>query len=108
MRAVALATVAAALVLAPSVGSAQDKYFDAGGVRLRYVEQGAGEPVVLVHGFTNTADIWWTNRISQELARNYRVIAFDMRGGVLGRPELTAALRDFLSAHAAPPSGPRL
>ncbi len=80
MRAVALAAVAAALAFAPSIGEAQDKYFDAGGIRLRYVEQGAGEPVVLVHGFTNTADIWSANRILQDLARNYRVIAFDMRG----------------------------
>src|SRR5689334_2731220 len=80
MRAVALAAVAAALAFAPSVGAAQDKYFDAGGVRLRYVEQGAGEPVVLVHGFTNTADIWSANGIVQDLARNYRIIAFDMRG----------------------------
>jgi pimeloyl-ACP methyl ester carboxylesterase len=80
MRVAALAAVAAALAFAPSVGAAQDKYFDAGGVRLRYVEQGAGEPVVLVHGFTNTADIWSANGITQDLARNYRVIAFDMRG----------------------------
>jgi pimeloyl-ACP methyl ester carboxylesterase len=80
IRAVALAAVAAALALAPSLGSAQDKYFDAGGVRLRYVERGAGEPVVLVHGFANTAEIWSANGIVQDLARNYRVLAFDMRG----------------------------
>ena len=69
----------AALIYAPRA-VAQDKYFDAGGVRLRYVEEGKGEPVVLVHGFANTADIWWANGIAQDLSRNYRVIAFDMRG----------------------------
>jgi pimeloyl-ACP methyl ester carboxylesterase len=52
----------------------------AAGVRLRYIEQGAGEPVVLVHGFTNTAEIWANNGIFQDLSRNYRVIAFDSRG----------------------------
>jgi pimeloyl-ACP methyl ester carboxylesterase len=67
-----------AVVVAPCL--AQDKYFDAAGVRLRYVEQGAGEPVVLVHGFGNTADIWTTNGIVQDLSRTYRVIAFDERG----------------------------
>jgi pimeloyl-ACP methyl ester carboxylesterase len=66
--------------LAPALCLAQDKYFDAAGVRLRYVEQGAGEPVVLVHGYGNTADIWAANGIVRDLARNYRVVAFDMRG----------------------------
>jgi pimeloyl-ACP methyl ester carboxylesterase len=68
------------LVLVAKVAAAQDKYFDAGGVRLRYTEQGAGDPVVLVHGFMNTAEIWSANGITQDLARNYRVIALDMRG----------------------------
>ena len=68
------------LALVPSTGAAQDKFFDAGGVRLRYIEQGVGEPVVLVHGFTNTADIWSASGITQDLARSYRVIALDMRG----------------------------
>jgi pimeloyl-ACP methyl ester carboxylesterase len=65
---------------APALCLAQDKYFDAGGIRLRYVEQGAGEPVVLVHGYGNTAEIWAANGIVRDLARNYRVISFDMRG----------------------------
>ena len=72
--------VAAAIACAPRPGAAQDKFFDAGGVRLRYVEQGTGEPVVLVHGFTNTAEIWSATGIMQDLSRNYHVIAFDMRG----------------------------
>ena len=68
------------LAIISSVGAAQDNYFDAGGVRLRYVEQGKGDPVVLVHGFTNTADIWWASGIAQDLARDHRVIALDLRG----------------------------
>ena len=73
----ALALTAASV---PAQSLARDKYFDAAGVRLRYVEQGAGEPIVLVHGFANTAEIWANNGIVQDLARNYRVIAFDVRG----------------------------
>jgi pimeloyl-ACP methyl ester carboxylesterase len=68
------------LAFAPALCLAQDRYFDAAGIRLRYVEQGAGEPVVLVHGYGNTADIWASNGIVRDLARNYRVIAFDLRG----------------------------
>ena len=82
MRFVIGSSLALALAAAwmPAQSLAQDKYFDAGGVRLRYVEQGAGEPVVLVHGFTNTLEVWAKNGIVQDLARNYRVIAFDSRG----------------------------
>jgi len=69
-----------ALAVVSSVAAAQEKFFDAGGVRLRYVEQGTGEPVVLVHGFTNTADIWSASGIVQDLARDHRVITFDLRG----------------------------
>jgi pimeloyl-ACP methyl ester carboxylesterase len=68
------------IAAAPALCLAQDRYFDAAGARLRYVEHGAGEPVVLVHGFTNTAEIWASNGIVQDLSRNYRVIAFDARG----------------------------
>ena len=68
------------LALAPALCLAQDKYFDAARVRLRYVDHGTGEPVVLVHGYGNTADIWADNRIVQDLSRNYRVIVFDLRG----------------------------
>ena len=68
------------LALAPALCLAQDKYFDAARVRLRYVDHGTGEPVVLVHGYGNTADIWADNRIVKDLSRNYRVIVFDLRG----------------------------
>src|SRR5512132_488395 len=82
VRFVVGSSVALALSVAsmPVQGWAQDKYFDAAGVRLRYVEQGAGEPVVLVHGFTNTLEIWARNGIVQDLSKTYRVIAFDLRG----------------------------
>jgi len=73
---VALALVA--LLSAPC--GAQDRYFDAGGVRLRYTDQGAGEPIVLVHGFSNRLELWTTVGIVQDLARDHRVITFDLRG----------------------------
>jgi hypothetical protein len=39
------------IFLAPVTGFAQDKFFDSNGVRIRYVEQGNGDPIVLIHGF---------------------------------------------------------
>jgi len=69
------------LAIISSVGAAQDNYFDAGGVRLRYVEQGKGEAVVLVHGFCIDAQLQWGGSgIIRGLSADYRVIALDLRG----------------------------
>jgi pimeloyl-ACP methyl ester carboxylesterase len=59
----------------------EDKYFDSAGLNIHYVEQGAGEPVILLHGFTSNIENAWIDRgIFAELAKTYRVIAFDSRG----------------------------
>lgn len=61
--------------------AAQDRFFDSGGVRIRYVDQGAGAPVVLVHGFTGSIERAWVETgIVENLERDYRVIALDLRG----------------------------
>ncbi len=39
--------------------SAQDQFFDSNGVRIRYVDQGSGPPVVLIHGFSGSLDTGW-------------------------------------------------
>jgi pimeloyl-ACP methyl ester carboxylesterase len=60
---------------------AQDRFFDSGGVRIRYVDAGKGSPVVLVHGFTGTIERSWVNTgVLPDLARDHRVLAFDLRG----------------------------
>lgn len=41
-------------------------------------ERGAGEPVLLLHGFPETSDCWW--RTAPALAERHRVIAIDLRG----------------------------
>jgi pimeloyl-ACP methyl ester carboxylesterase len=67
------------LLVAPAL--AQDHYFDAGGVRIRYVDIGAGPPVVLVHGFTGDIERSWVNTgLLADLSRDHRVVAFDLRG----------------------------
>ena len=81
--------VVAALVLlfVPFVAVSQDKFFDSQGVRIRYVEQGAGTPIVLIHGDGSTLDSWIDSGVLPDLAKNYRVIAFDARGsGMSAKP----------------------
>lgn len=34
----------------------QDQFYDSKGVRIRYIEQGSDEPVVLIHGYTSFVD----------------------------------------------------
>ena len=64
-----------------TAAAAQDRYFDSGGVRIRYVEHGAGAPVLLVHGFTGSIERSWIDTgVLPDLARDYRVVAFDLRG----------------------------
>jgi pimeloyl-ACP methyl ester carboxylesterase len=61
---------------------------DAGGVKIRYYVQGKGVPVVLVHGWLSSAEInWGWPGTTALLARDYRVIALDVRGhGRSARP----------------------
>lgn len=59
----------------------KDDYFDSDGVRIRYVEAGSGEAVVLVHGFAGNLDqMWMASGVFDALARDFHVVAFDARG----------------------------
>src|SRR4051812_44164328 len=75
------------LAVAPAV-RAGDKSFDAGGVKIRYTDQGQGEPVVLVHGFGVNLEMQWDlPGIIKALSKDHRVIALDVRGhGKSGKP----------------------
>uniref|UniRef100_J3LG94 AB hydrolase-1 domain-containing protein n=2 Tax=Oryza brachyantha TaxID=4533 RepID=J3LG94_ORYBR len=48
------------------------------GHRIHYVEQGAGQPIVLIHGFGASAYHWRYN--IPELAKKYKVYAIDLLG----------------------------
>lgn len=51
------------------------------GVRIHYMEAGAGIPVVLLHGYTSSTEgSGFSNGIAQELAKDHRVIGIDARG----------------------------
>lgn len=51
------------------------------GVRIRYIEEGAGRPFVLLHGYSFNSDDWFRAGIAQELAKTYAVYAIDMPYG---------------------------
>ena len=58
-----------------------DQFFDSQGVKIRYIEAGLGDPVVLIHGFSSGADASWRQTgVFDKLARDFRVIALDCRG----------------------------
>lgn len=126
------------LFLVSTLCAAQDRYLDAGRVKLRYLEQGAGEPAVLRRYHQDPFAVAAITRsradqaISPAAVAAVKVPTLSIVGsedperarlealtklrptvkllivdgathggerGILRRPELIAALRDFLSAH---------
>jgi pimeloyl-ACP methyl ester carboxylesterase len=65
----------------PRTARAEDHFFDSNGVKLRYVVEGSGEPVLLIHGFTVNLDRQWrAPGVLAALAKDHQVIAYDNRG----------------------------
>lgn len=85
-------------------------YADIGGTRIRFVDEGEGPPVVLIHGFASALDTW--RGVMAELSKTHRVLALDLKGfGWSSRPagdyspqaeaQLVLALMDQRNIHAA-------
>jgi pimeloyl-ACP methyl ester carboxylesterase len=69
-----------ALVLSTAY-AAENQSFDSNGVKIHYVVEGQGEPVILVHGFTASIPVQWQlPGIFSKLSKDYQVIALDNRG----------------------------
>src|SRR3954469_8062763 len=68
------------------------RFIEVDGIRLHYLERGAGTPVVLIHGNVVTAEDWVLSGVLDRIAeRGHRVIAFDRPGyGYSDRPRRTA------------------
>ena len=90
--------------------SAYSHFATIDGVRLHYQDKGAGTPLVLVHGFSSSTYSW--KDVFEPLAKNYRVIAVDLKGfGFSGKPDgdytrraqavLVAHLLDYLKIEKA-------
>jgi len=55
--------------------------FNSAGTRINYVSKGKGGPIILIHGFlVNSNWNWIEPGIFDSLAKNYNVIAMDVRG----------------------------
>ena len=67
------------------------RFLEVGGVRLHYLERGAGPPVVLLHGNVVTAeDYVLSGMFDQLVERGHRVVAIDRPGfGYSDRPQDT-------------------
>src|SRR3989442_7535754 len=72
-------------------------YFTRGGVRLAYEETGTGLPVILIHGFPFSRQMW---QPQAPPARNVRLITPDLRrfGESEGAPSSLDDLADDLHA----------
>src|SRR5690242_5012425 len=78
---VALITAAAGLAALAAQGT-DSQFFDSNGVRIAYADKGAGDPVVLIHGFTGSyaRHFQGPGVIDALTAAGYRTIAVDCRG----------------------------
>ena len=76
--------------------SAAEGTFDSNGVKIRYIDEGQGVPVLLLHGQNASVEASWTSAgVVANLAKDYRVIAFDLRGhGKSDRPHEPSAYGD--------------
>lgn len=74
---------------------ARDAYFQSAGARLRYRDQGAGSPLVFIHGWTLDLEVW--DPQAAALAGALRIVRFDRRGfgESDGTPAIAADLEDL-------------
>lgn len=93
MRRSMILPIAFCIVMA-GAANAQEKashnYFTTSdGVKIHYMVKGKGTPVVLIHGYTGTAEgNWFTNGIADALAKNHMVVALDCRNhGLSDKPQ---------------------
>lgn len=111
-----LTTLSIALCLVMSDAFAQDRplhdYFKTSdGVKIHYMVKGRGTPVILIHGYTGSAEgNWFRNGIADALAKRHMVIAIDCRNhgrsdkpqpGGPGRAEDVIEMMDHLKIRKA-------
>ena len=61
-------------------------FVNLGQVRIHYQEKGTGVPLLLIHGFSSSTFSW--KDIFEQLSRNFRVIAVDLKGhGFSDKPD---------------------
>jgi pimeloyl-ACP methyl ester carboxylesterase len=67
-----LKITAIAAMIAATGTAADDKFFNSNGVNIRYTDQGSGEPVILIHGYSvNQEHEWVVTGILPKLVTDY-------------------------------------
>lgn len=80
-RRLSAAVLTICLFFVSQARAAEDKFFDSKGVKIHYIVEGSGEPVILIHGFTaNVLVQWELPGVVSKLKNDYQVIALDNRG----------------------------
>jgi pimeloyl-ACP methyl ester carboxylesterase len=70
----------------PAIEQPTMQFFTSGGIRLAYIdvppESGAGDPILLIHGFASNHAVNWVNTlwVTTLTRAGFRAIAFDNRG----------------------------
>ena len=83
MRQVFWIMVVAAGGLLSAHARAEDGTFDSNGVKIRYVTEGSGDPVVLIHGWMADSSMWGSDVFGNtrlKAAEGFQAIAMDCRG----------------------------
>ncbi len=78
-----LLTVLIVCSLVPRHVDAADDVFDSNGVKIRYVTEGKGTPVVLIHGWMGDSSMWGRDQSGNTKLKGlegFQVIALDCRG----------------------------
>jgi pimeloyl-ACP methyl ester carboxylesterase len=84
------------------LAAAADEVFDSNGVKIRYLTEGQGEAVVLIHGWMSDSSMWGrdaTGSTKLKPADGYHLIALDCRGhGQSDKPHDTAQYGSEMAA----------
>jgi pimeloyl-ACP methyl ester carboxylesterase len=85
MKVLLMRRIALALLLVPAVLAAQtaarDTFFTSGNARIHYIDRGAGQPIVFLHGYTGSLERHLVaSGMAPNLANDHRIIGFDLRG----------------------------
>lgn len=68
------------------------KFTQVNGLKIRYYDQGAGKPLLLLHGFPDDLTIW-KKMTPLLIEAGYRVIAFDQRG--FGESDMAESRKEY-------------
>ena len=75
-----LAVIFAPLAITTAAEKIDGTFTASDGVKIHYIEMGQGTPVILIHGYTGSAEgNWCANGVADALAKNHRVVAIDCR-----------------------------